>query len=421
MKKEEFLKILLDTLKQRGLEDDAAKRETEHVRTYLTESGMEELDISADEMADGIMEMLKEPSDDDSRTVAAVAVAVPADSTQGSVSDELNAAIAAIDADKKFPAESEKTSETSTAEAETIPIIPIVLEPELEEMLEAAPEDEETEPEEDPTDIGILLAEASEEDSEPSDYSESENNDREEETEAVIAPVVIETENLPATEEQEEQTSAEEPVAVEEPKQEEPAAEPENAPEPVREEAVEIAPEPEPAPPAVTYEEDDEENAEIEEFIPYEKKRRMRKEPSENKTANEWLYVLLLVITIPLSVAIILIAFALYLGFWVALALLMIACIAILIVFVTAGAVVSLVGIVFGVVELITGLVPVGLYEIGLGVTVGAGVMFVGILLYNFAVRFIPFGMKLLAKLFRSGFRAVRSGYQSLKGAVAKI
>ena len=99
----------------------------------------------------------------------------------------------------------------------------------------------------------------------------------------------------------------------------------------------------------------------------------------------------------------------------------MIACIAVLVVFVTAGAVVSLVGIVYGVVQLITGQIPVGMFEVGLGIIVGAAVMFVGILVYNFAVRFIPFGMKLLAKLFRAGFRGVRSGYQSLKGAVDNI
>ena len=44
MRKEEFLIALLETLKQRGIEDDVAKRETEHVRIYLSESGMEELE-----------------------------------------------------------------------------------------------------------------------------------------------------------------------------------------------------------------------------------------------------------------------------------------------------------------------------------------------------------------------------------------
>ena len=47
--------------------------------------------------------------------------------------------------------------------------------------------------------------------------------------------------------------------------------------------------------------------------------------------------------------------------------------------------------------------------------------LFIGILVYNFAVRFIPFIMKLLARLFRAGFRAIRNGYQVLKGAVEEL
>ena len=400
MKKEEFLIVLLETLKQRGVADDVAKRETEHVRTYLTESGMEELDISADEMADGIIGMLEDPSEDNTHPVAAVAVAVPADNAQGSVSDELNAAIAAIDAEKVAPSQTEPEN-TEEEDAEPAPLIPIAIDLSPEDLIEDGAEESNEMP----------AADEHEEQPDVSPESEKTEEESEEESneqEFIIAPVIINADldqNEPLV--REDSTTGEESAA-----EEEESSEPEKSEDPT--------PESQPAEPYMA-DYGDEENDEIEEYIPYEKKKRMRKELSESSSANEWLYVLLLVITIPISVAIILIAFALYLGFWVALALLMIACIALLVVFVSAGAVVSLVGIVFGVVELITGLVPVGLYEIGLGVTVGAGVMFAGILLYNFAVRFIPFGMKLLAKLIRSGFRAVRSGYQSLKGAVAKI
>jgi hypothetical protein len=164
-----------------------------------------------------------------------------------------------------------------------------------------------------------------------------------------------------------------------------------------------------------------EEDADIEEYIPYNKKVKMKKNEKNKKGGNEWLYVLLLVVTIPIALALILTAFVLYLGFWVVLALAMIACIAVLVVFVTVFALIAIVGIVYGVVKLITGNVPVGLFEIGLGVMVGAAVMFIGILVYNFAVRFIPFIMKLLARLFRAGFRGIRNGYQVLKGAVEEL
>ena len=374
MKKEEFLKLLLARLIERGVPEETAKKETEHVRTYLTESGMEELDISLDEMADGIISMLDESSADDKGNQEVVIPIAPAsESETESVSDELEAAIAAMDAENgpKSPPESEESR--FVEESQNVSEIPIFIEPEEENDGPAVDEQ--------PT---IMLEDM---------IPEPEES----------VPVTEETAEVPeetVTEEEEDPKPEPEPVPVIEPVRE-------VVPEP-RKEPVHIEPEP------------DEDDADIEEFIPYDKKRRM-KNRTEKKSGNEWLYVALLVVTIPIAVALILIAFVLYLGFWVALALAMIACIAVLIVFVTVGALVSLVGIVYGVVQLITGQVPVGLFEVGLGVIVGAAVMFVGILVYNFAVRFIPFGMKLLAKLFRAGFRAIRSGYESLKGAVDGI
>ena len=158
----------------------------------------------------------------------------------------------------------------------------------------------------------------------------------------------------------------------------------------------------------------------IEAFIPLSQKEKMQYD-TNGRMKNEWLYIAILVVAIPIAIALIIISIVLYLGFWVALALMMIACVSLLVVFVTVGSIVSIVGIVYGVVQLITGNTPVGFFEIGLGVIVGAAVMFVGILIYNFAVRFIPFGMKLLAKLFKAGFRGLRGGYNMLKGAVANL
>ena len=59
MKKEEFLKLLYARLVERGVDKATAEKETSHVRTYLTESGMEELNVSLDEMADGIISMIE--------------------------------------------------------------------------------------------------------------------------------------------------------------------------------------------------------------------------------------------------------------------------------------------------------------------------------------------------------------------------
>lgn len=333
MKKEEFLKLLKERLIERGASADAAEKETQHVNTYLSESGMEELDVSIDEMADGIMAMMEDGAEQDVPAQEPPATFAVSEPETDSVSDELKAAIDAIE---------DGEAEDKAADVQQSAALP---EPESEAQ--------EPSPKEDDAKNNEVLPTA---------------NDEKPKTD--IPEIIVET------------------------------------------------------PPPVIFVPEEEEDGgpiDIERFAPHEKKEKMKNKITLKNTDNAWLYVTLLVITIPIAVSLILIAAAVYLGFWVALALAMIGCIALLVVFVAVGSIVSLVGIVYGVVELITGLMPVGLFEIGLGVIVGASVMFIGILIYNFAVRLIPFGMKLLAKLFKMGFNGLRKGYQMLKGAVANI
>ena len=127
-----------------------------------------------------------------------------------------------------------------------------------------------------------------------------------------------------------------------------------------------------------------------------------------------------LIIALPFIILISLVMIVLYLVFWLALALLMILAVAVLIAFVAAGVFVALTGIVYGVIMLIKGNTPVGLFEIGLGITVGAVVLFAGILVYNFAIRLIPFGMKMLSKLLAFGFRKGKEGISGLKKLLAR-
>lgn len=381
MKKEEFLILLLARLIERGVPENIAQKETEHVRTYLTESGMEELDISLDEMADGIISMLNDSSDSEKSDDEIIIPILPQPaSKEGSVSDELEAAIAAIST------ETVPEEENAKQEVAAINPIPIIIEPDpLPEISDSEESSDDSSQQDDPIKESHLEPDVERTD-EPADP----------------LPVTVAQEVTP-----------------------EPILESEPIPEPIPEQIPDTSAEPEIEDQSYKNNKPvhilDEDDTDVEEFFPYDKKKRMKKNDSEKKQGNEWLYVAILVITIPIVVALLAVSLVLYLGFWVVLALAMIACIAVLVVFVTAGAVVSLVGIVYGVVQLITGQIPVGMFEVGLGIIVGAATMFVGILVYNFAVRFIPFGMKLLAKLFRSGFRAVRSGYQALKGAVNNI
>lgn len=377
MKKEEFLKLLLARLIERGVPRDTAEKETEHVRVYLAESGMEELDISLDEMADGIINMLDDGSSNaDTNQDITIPIAQAADTDEESVSDELEAAIAAMDAESESSVRDEASLGEKTAEPTILSDIPIFIEPEAEQ---ATFETEPTHKE-----LGTIASD--------------------DDTDADQAPVEVAADMPQET-----------PAA--------PAADESTSPARITEASGELTENAEAAvssDPSQVVSLQEEDCADIEEFIPYNKKEKMKKK-QEKKSGNEWLYVAILVAAIPIAMALILVAFVLYSGFWATLAFVMIACLAILIVFVTAGTFVSIIGIVYGVVQLITGQIPVGLFEVGLGVIVGAAVMFLGILVYNFAVRFIPFGMKLLAKLFRSGFRGIKSGYEYLKGAVESI
>jgi hypothetical protein len=347
MKKEEFLKLLYARLIERGVDKATAEKETSHVRTYLTESGMEDLNVSLDEMADGIISMIEAGKDKKTGEKRTAVPIVPKthEKKSESVSDELGEAIEKID-DK--PRRAPKTAEPKPAEKK----------PKEKHPKETAPKA-------------------------PKEKKEEKKQDDEEERSLLYRMMAKVDKVIKRMQRSKVEKAAKKQKALNEKKK---------------------------------AENDDD----ILEYVPMSQKEKIQYD-SNGKMRNEWLYVAILVVAIPIAVALILLAIVLYLGFWVALSLIMIACIGALVVFVTAGALVSIVGIVYGVVELITGNTPVGLFEIGLGIIVGAAVMFVGILIYNFAVRFIPFGMKLLAKLFKLGFRALRSGYNMLKGAVSEI
>ena len=343
MKKEEFLKLLYARLIERGVDKATAEKETSHVRTYLAESGMEELNVSLDEMADGIISMIESGKDKKTGEKRATVPIVPKnrEKKSESVSDELGDAIEKID-DK--PRRTPKSPEPKPEEKK----------PKEKTPKATAQKEKKEQTKEDGEQRSLLYR--------------------------MMAKVDKVIKRM--------QRSKVEKAAK---KQK-----------------------------ALKEEKKDRSNDDIMEYVPMVQKEKIQYDEN-GKMKNEWLYVAILVVAIPIAIALILLAIILYLGFWVALSLIMIACIAVLVVFVTVGAFVSIVGIVYGVVELITGNTPAGLFEIGLGVIVGAAVMFVGILIYNFAVRFIPFGMKLLAKLFKLGFRALRMGYNVLKGAVSEI
>ena len=96
------------------------------------------------------------------------------------------------------------------------------------------------------------------------------------------------------------------------------------------------------------------------------------------------------------------------------------ALIGILFVGVAVGTVVALVGIIYGITQLFS-YAPIGLYEIGLGVRVGGFVMLGGIIVYNVAVRLLPYLIRRELDLFTFTSHKCVELYYYVKGACADL
>ena len=113
-------------------------------------------------------------------------------------------------------------------------------------------------------------------------------------------------------------------------------------------------------------------------------------EPAKDVTTRGMLIFWIgLFLTLPLTIALGAVLFGTFAALIVGLSAMIIGLIAVLIAVAACGAGVSLVGIVFGITQLFSFL-SAGIYEIGLGIMVAGAVLFVSILLYNIAIRFLP-------------------------------
>lgn len=90
---------------------------------------------------------------------------------------------------------------------------------------------------------------------------------------------------------------------------------------------------------------------------------------------------------------------------------------------VAIGTGVSLIGIIYGVVQffMASGVSAVGLYEAGMGIFVAGITMLVGVLIYNAAIRLVPFVMKKLRVFLKFLFKKLGVLAEYLKGVCASI
>ncbi len=128
------------------------------------------------------------------------------------------------------------------------------------------------------------------------------------------------------------------------------------------------------------------------------------------------LFWILFIGTLPFTAVIYAALFIIYGALFAAFAALIVGLIAVLIADIAVGTAVSLVGIIYGITQLFNPLTrAVGLYELGLGLLIGGGAMFAGIIIYNVAIRLLPFILKKWTYLLRLILGKLKDLYYALK------
>lgn len=131
-------------------------------------------------------------------------------------------------------------------------------------------------------------------------------------------------------------------------------------------------------------------------------------------------FAISLILLIPIIVAVIAALTLLFLAFYAVLAVLAIICSVVLVLVAALGTALSIVAIVYGVIQLSVA-VPIGLYEMGLGIVVGGGTLAISILLYNFVVRFVPFMFRALFVFYRFLCRQISKIIGLVRGGCSKL
>ena len=397
MKKAQFLKELRKALAERGLTPDAVESEIGSVSAYFSEEGMEEIEIPVSEMADEISALITEQ---DELSANNTDKALTPDSGSGFGFSPFEIDGGDLPADGSLPSGSENDRDKGSTGTAVPAAVAAAVAAEEESLKSVADQ------------IGDTLKSFDEKENTAITEDKSQDEDVGNSPERV-SPVAFfrdrekkspektlpETQDAESPEEKKDDLEFDDDVKeyrrgsiFGKNREEKPAREEDDN-----------------QPPTPAGDDADDEN--INDYTYAEFDDAPVKSPA---------FTVLLIFAIPIIAALALVATAIYLVFWAALALLLICVVALLIAFVAAGVTVALIGIVYGVIMMIKGNVPVGLFEIGLGVTVGAVVLFIGILVYNFAIRLIPFAMKMLAKLLGFAFTKTKEGLRYIKKLLAR-
>ncbi len=140
--------------------------------------------------------------------------------------------------------------------------------------------------------------------------------------------------------------------------------------------------------------------------------------PSSRALAIFWCSLFL---TLPISLGILALFLGVFGAMFAALFALIVGCVAVLIALAAVGALVSLVGIIYGVTQIFAGAVPAGVFEIGLGIAVAGCATLVSVLLYNFALRFLPWVVRKVGVLFSFTWRKLKELFRFVRKECYKL
>ncbi len=133
-------------------------------------------------------------------------------------------------------------------------------------------------------------------------------------------------------------------------------------------------------------------------------------------------YIIGLIFLIPILIALVVAITVIFLALYAAIIALVIAFSVALVIIAAVGTALSLMAVIFGVIQIVQGAAaPIGIYEIGLGVVAGGITLGVSILLYNFIVRLAPFLFKKMFVLYKFLFRQLTKLLSFVKGACSKL
>lgn len=440
----EFLKSLFDELIARGVNEEAARENVTKFQSQLKKKaevdGNEKIEsalskIPPASVAENIYNMLKAESDDDAGARSEVVVIdTESDTVIKTVKEGKEAATPITSDAEDTPEEAEESEETAEVEAEA----ETEAETKVEDEADVEDEAEENSDGEDKAEDTPALIAAEADVAEPvteeaSEEAAEETNEAEAEDEAE-AEVEVEAEEKGEEENAEEEVSDDgELDALFGGEKEEADFSEEEEEEEENDDDLKVF--------QLPGEDDD-----LKDYEPGSRRRvhsagvhsAAQTPPGQRKTVrrttesidlfdgedvkkSNWLFYVFAIILVPIVAVLGAILFTVVLGLWLVLAVVSTVLIVAVFGISAVGALASLLGIIYGFIELIGGNIPAAMFEIGLALTVGSAVLFVGIIIYNVAVRFVPFVIKKLGVLLVLIFKLFGKAFRRFKKLCASI